>query len=195
MYLPRNCGWTPCPSVPFATKLQQRPFNGHMNSPYWALLRKGNPCPLPGPDLWEKWCTKSLNEAALQLVLDLVNYKIVKSHLPDSAKPAVMSTIFKRATISKRGSRTDLTNYPGITCSSLIKNLPFAWLNHLLSAFVTNMGILPQAQIVTQPGVQARDLTSFLSQVDAYAHRHSISTPLFVLHHDWCKGWGAPMMQ
>ncbi|OSD05171.1 hypothetical protein PYCCODRAFT_1362579, partial [Trametes coccinea BRFM310] len=82
-----------------------------------ALLRKGNPRPSPGPDLWEKWCVKALSDAALSLVLDLINYEI----------------------------------------------------------------------IATQPGVQARDLTSFLAQIDAYAHRHNLT--LFVLRRDQRKGF------
>ncbi len=90
-------------------------------------------------------------------------------------------------TIFKRGSRTDLSNYRGITCSNLIKNLPFAWLNYLLSMYITTTGILPETQVATQPGVQARDLTSFLSQVDAYARRHNI--PLFALRRDQKKGF------
>ncbi|KAI0372496.1 hypothetical protein BV20DRAFT_925147, partial [Pilatotrama ljubarskyi] len=123
-----------------------------------TLLRKGNPRPAPGPDLWEKWCVKTLSDGALSLVLDLVNYEISTSHFPESVKPAIMSTIFKR------GARTDLANYRGITCSNLIKNLPFAWLNQLLATYATRHGILPETQVATQPGVQARDLLSFLSQ-------------------------------
>ncbi|OSD02987.1 hypothetical protein PYCCODRAFT_1424907 [Trametes coccinea BRFM310] len=132
-----------------------------------ALLRKGNLHPSPGPNLWEKWCVKALSDEALTLVLDLINYEIVNLHFPAYVKPAIMSTIFKRS------SRTDLSNYRGITCSKFIKNIPFSWLNHLLSSYITSQCILPETQIVTQPGVQARDLTSFLSQVDAYAHRHN----------------------
>ena len=60
------------------------------------MLRKDNPRPSPGPDLWEKWCTRALDDSALQLVLDLVNYEMSNSHFPDSVKPAVLSTIFKR---------------------------------------------------------------------------------------------------
>nr|VWO97891.1 Cytochrome P450 3A13 [Ganoderma boninense] len=33
-----------------------------------SLLRKGNPRPAPGPDLWEKWCIKSLSDDSLTLV-------------------------------------------------------------------------------------------------------------------------------
>ncbi|CDO70490.1 hypothetical protein BN946_scf184569.g33 [Trametes cinnabarina] len=146
-----------------------------------VLLRKGNPRPSPGPDLWEKWCVKALSDTSLSLVLDLVNYEIVHSHFPACVKPAIISTIFKR------GLRTDLSNYRGITCSNFVKNVPFSWLNHLLSFYVTSLRILPETQIATQPGVQARDLTSFLSQIDAYAHRHN--QPLFVLRRDQRKGF------
>ncbi|PIL25982.1 hypothetical protein GSI_11736 [Ganoderma sinense ZZ0214-1] len=137
------------------------------------LLRKGNPRPAPGPDLWEKWCVRTLSDSSLSLVLDLVNYDITTSTFPECVKPTLLSTIFKR------GPRTDLTNYRGITCSNLLKNLPFAWLNHLLSPYLTAQQILPQTQIATQPGVQARDLTSFLSQVEVFSHRHK--RPLYLL--------------
>ncbi|GJE96473.1 hypothetical protein PsYK624_126700 [Phanerochaete sordida] len=145
------------------------------------MLRKGNSRPSPGPDLWEKWCTKSLSDTSLALVLDLVNYEIVHSHFPASVKPATMSTIFKR------GSRTDLSNYRGITCSNLMKNLPFAWLNHNLVPYLAEHDILPQSQIATQPGVQARDLTSFLAQAETYARRHK--QPLYMLRRDQRKGF------
>ena len=79
------------------------------------MLRKGNPRPAPGPDLWEKWCIRSLSDTSLSLVLDLVNYEISASHFPDCVKPVIMSTIFKR------GPRTDLANYRGITCSNLCR--------------------------------------------------------------------------
>ena len=145
------------------------------------MLRKGNPRPAPGPDLWEKWCIRSLSDTSLSLVLDLVNYEISASHFPDCVKPVIMSTIFKR------GPRTDLANYRGITCSNLVKNLPFAWLNHLLSRYLMAQQVLPQTQIATQPGVQARDLTSFLSQVETYAHR--CKQPLYLLRRDQRKGF------
>ncbi|PIL26788.1 hypothetical protein GSI_11124 [Ganoderma sinense ZZ0214-1] len=145
------------------------------------LLRKGNPRPAPGPDLWEKWCVRTLSDSSLSLVLDLVNYEITTSTFPECVKPTLLSTIFKR------GPRTDLTNYRGITCSNLLKNLPFAWLNHLLSPYLTAQQILPQTQIATQPGVQARDLTSFLSQVEVFSHRHK--RPLYLLRRDQRKGF------
>ena len=125
------------------------------------LLRRGNLWPAPGPDLWEKWCVCSLADSSLTLVLNLVNYQIATSHFSACVKPTIMSTIFKH------GPCTGLSNYCGITCTNLLKNLPFAWLNHLLSHYLSTHHILLQTQIATQPGVQAQDLTSFLSHVES----------------------------
>ncbi|KAI0351676.1 hypothetical protein OH77DRAFT_1410697, partial [Trametes cingulata] len=86
-----------------------------------------------------------------------------------------------------RPSPPPISGRNGITCSNLIKNLPFAWLNQLLAPYVAQHGILPETQVATQPGVQARDLVSFLAQVDAYAHRRK--QPLFVLRRDQRKGF------
>ncbi|KAI0364746.1 hypothetical protein BV20DRAFT_930099, partial [Pilatotrama ljubarskyi] len=148
--------FTRTPRVPSQKPWMTTPSIAHIH--LRMLLHKGNPRPSPGPDLWEKWYIKALSDSALSLVLDLVNNEIKNSHIPDSVKPAIMSTIFKR------GVRTDLANYRGITCSNLLKNLPFAWLNQLLAPYAAEHGILPQAQVATQPGVQARDLVSFLAQ-------------------------------
>ncbi|KAG1747818.1 uncharacterized protein EDB91DRAFT_1033421, partial [Suillus paluster] len=127
-----------------------------------ATLRKGNPQPSPGPDRWEKWCVKSLSDTALRLVLQLVNYEICNSHFPASVKPINMTTIYKR------GPKTLLANYRGICCSNFLLNIPFAWLNSLLIPYLMRLHVLPEGQVATQPGVQGRDLTSFLSQLESW---------------------------
>lgn len=91
------------------------------------------------------------------------------------------------STIWKRGPRTELANYRGICCSNLIVNLPFAYLNLLLLPYLTKHHILPDTQIATQPGIQARDLTSLLSQVETFAYRHNI--PIYILRRDQRKGF------
>ncbi|TFY51956.1 hypothetical protein EVJ58_g10282 [Rhodofomes roseus] len=146
-----------------------------------TLLRRGNPKPAPGPDGWEKWCIKALHDNALHTVLSLLNYIISSSHFPPSVKPSTLSTIHKR------GDRTDLANYRGICCSNFLVNTPFAWMNSLLSPYLSRMGILPQGQIATQPGVQARDLTAFLSMLETWSAR--TRTPLYVLRRDQQKGF------
>lgn len=47
--------------------------------------------------------------------------------------------------------------------------------------------ILPECQIATQKGVQGRDLTSFLSQVECFANRNHL--PLYVFRRDQRKGF------
>ncbi|KAG6880399.1 hypothetical protein C0992_000001, partial [Termitomyces sp. T32_za158] len=69
-------------------------------------------------------------------------------------------------TIHKRGPSTSLSNYRGITCSNLLANLPFAWLNSSLLPYLTKTGILPSTQVASQPGIQQRDLISLLAQRD-----------------------------
>ncbi|KZV78477.1 hypothetical protein EXIGLDRAFT_590403, partial [Exidia glandulosa HHB12029] len=62
-----------------------------------------------------------------------------------------------------------------------------AWLNHLLMPYIAQMGILPETQIASHQGVQARDLTSFLAGLQCWAHRSK--TTIFALKRDQMKGF------
>ncbi|KAF9027241.1 hypothetical protein BDZ89DRAFT_883338, partial [Hymenopellis radicata] len=124
-------------------------------------LDPGNRRPAPGPDGWEKWMVKALNDSSFEQVLRLWNYPIQTSHWPACVKASNLSTIHKR------GDPTNLGNYRGVCTSSINMNIPFAWLNSLLIAYLARHQILPDCQVATQPGVQGRDLTSFLSQLNA----------------------------
>lgn len=146
-----------------------------------ALLRKGNSCPAPGPNRWEKWFIKALSDTALSLVLQLLNYEITHSHFPDSVKPSSVSTIYKR------GSPFDLSNYRGVCCSNFLLSTPFTWLNHCLSPYISRLRILPPGQVATQAGLQGHDLTSLFTQIESWARRHSI--PLYALRRDQQKGF------
>ncbi|KAI0072126.1 hypothetical protein K474DRAFT_1605738 [Panus rudis PR-1116 ss-1] len=70
---------------------------------------------------------------------------------------------------------------------NLLLNLPFAWLNHLLVPYLRHHCILPQGQVATQPGVQARDLTSFIAQLHTWSNRHNV--PIYLLRRDQQKGF------
>lgn len=48
---------------------------------YHSMLRKGNNKPSPGPDRWEKWCIKALNDQMLELVVRLHNYMVEHSRM------------------------------------------------------------------------------------------------------------------
>ncbi|KAK6972007.1 hypothetical protein R3P38DRAFT_3297233 [Favolaschia claudopus] len=137
-----------------------------------GVLRKGTPRPCPGPDGWEKWWLKAVSDRALKFVVELLNFEIVKSCFPSAVKPTTM------ATIHKRGARTQLANTRGVCFSNQLVNIPFAWLNSLLIPYITRLGILPEGQIATQPGVQGRDLVSFLAQVEVWSNREK--QPIYI---------------
>ena len=47
--------------------------------------------------------------------------------------------------------------------------------------------MIPQTQVAAQPGTQARNLLSFISQVETWAARWNL--PLYILQHDQKKGF------
>ena len=146
-----------------------------------ALLRKGNNRPSPGPDQWEKWTIKSLSDDALSLVLKLVNYQVMNSCFPGNVKDMWL-TMFH-----KRNLRTDLQNWRGLLISNLLANLPMAWLNSCLICYSADKRILPDTQVAAQPGVQTRDLISFLSGIKCWASCHKQT--VFAIKRDQMKGF------
>ncbi|KAG6876097.1 hypothetical protein C0993_005551 [Termitomyces sp. T159_Od127] len=60
------------------------------------------------------------------------------------------------------------------------------WLNFQLSPYAAHMGIIPETQVATQPGVQTRDLISFLSSLKTWSQRSK--TALYLLRRDQMKG-------
>ena len=146
-----------------------------------ALLRRGNNRPSPGPDGWEKWIIKSLSDDALSLVLDLHNYEVMNSCFPGDIKDMWL-TMFH-----KRGVRTDLGNWRGLLLSNVLANSPMAWLNCCLIQYSSQKRILPDTQVAAQPGVQTRDLMSFLAGIKCWAARHK--ELVYVLKRDQMKGF------
>ena len=146
-----------------------------------ALLRRGNNRPSPGPDQWEKWTVKSLSDFALTRVLDLLNYQVLNSCFPGDIKDMWL-TMFH-----KRNLRTDLHNWRGLMLSNLLANLPMAWLNFCLIRYSSQKLILPDTQVAAQPGVQTRDLISFLSGVKCWASRHKQT--VYAIKRDQMKGF------
>ena len=182
---PQEKPWLTTPSV-LAVKqtISQSPFTWPvlLSLPdLRKLISKGNARPTPGPDGWEKWFLKHLSDNALSPILLLLNYILTSSHFPDCLKPTNMSTIHKR------GPTTLLSNYRGVACSNILLNLPFAWLNYLLTPYLAHHQTVPECQVATQPGVQGRDLISYISQVECWASREGI--PLFILQRDQRKGF------
>ncbi|KAK0436140.1 hypothetical protein EV421DRAFT_1662747, partial [Armillaria borealis] len=104
--------WMDMPSVTkIRDKVAEEPFQWPKQasiSDYRSMLRKGNNKPSPGPDGWEKWCVKALNDQTLELVLQLHNYMVNHSTFPGNVKDVWATALYKK------GLRTDLSNYPGI---------------------------------------------------------------------------------
>jgi len=146
-----------------------------------ALLRRGNSRPSPGPDGWEKWIIKSLSDDALDLVLDLHNYQVMNSCFPGDIKDMWLTMLHKR------GVHTDLSNWRGLMLSNVLANSPMAWLNCCLIQYSSEKRILPDTQVAAQPGVQTRDLMSFLAGIKCWAVRHK--EPVYALKRDQMKGF------
>ncbi|KAF5370395.1 hypothetical protein D9758_006983 [Tetrapyrgos nigripes] len=145
------------------------------------ILRKGNPKPAPGPDGIEKWWLKHLDDDSLSIFQHLVNYILHNSHAPSCTKPSTLSIFHKR------GSRTLLRNCRGVTFSNYILNHIGAWENFHLVPYCAKHNIIPPTQIASQPGVQGRDLLSFLAHLQTWAVRNKQS--LYVLQRDQQKGF------
>jgi hypothetical protein len=150
-------------------------------SAFQSMLRKGNSRPSPGPDGWEKWIVKRLPEETLLIVMDLINYMIANSLSPPRIKSMLLNIMYKK------GARTSLSNWRTVTFSNFLFNAPATWLNTCLLPYCADMGIIPDTQVATQIGVQTRDLTSFLAQLECWSSRHS--QPLYMLKRDQMKGF------
>ncbi|KAF8220715.1 hypothetical protein L208DRAFT_1176262, partial [Tricholoma matsutake] len=148
---------------------------------FCAMLHKGNPRPSPGLDGWEKWCIKNLLDEVLGLVLDLHNYSVINVSFPGDVKDMHLTYFHKR------GIRTDLSNWRGLLISNFLANSPMTWLNFRLSPYAAHKGIILETQVSTQPGVQTRDLMSFLSGLKTWSHW--MKTPLYLLKRDQMKGF------
>ncbi|KAJ8089853.1 hypothetical protein PM082_018430 [Marasmius tenuissimus] len=145
------------------------------------MLRRGASKPAPGPDGWEKWWFKALDDDALRPFLNMLNYIIANSHFPNIIKPTYLSVIHKR------GTRTSMSNYRGVCCSNFISQMACGWLTYNLTMYLSKHEVIPRTQVATQPGVQGRDLLSFLSQLHTWSSRNK--QPLYVLQRDQMKGF------
>ena len=150
-------------------------------SDFRAMLRRGNHRPSPGPDQWEKWTIKSLSDKALLLVLDLHNYEVTNSCFPGTVKDLWLTTVHKR------GLRTDLKNWRGLAFSNFLANSPMSWLNQCLIRYAAGKKILPDTQVAAQPGVQTRDLMSYLAGIKCWANRHKQT--VYAIQRDQMKGF------
>ncbi|KAF8168377.1 hypothetical protein B0H34DRAFT_670556 [Crassisporium funariophilum] len=146
---------------------------------FCALMRRGNHTPSPGPDRWEKWTLKALSDDALSLILDLHNYEVMHSCFPGKIKDLWLTTIYKK------GLRTDLWSWRGLCFSNFLANSPMTWLSQCLIKYEKH--ILPDTQVAAQPGVQTRNLMSYLAGVKCWATQRK--QPVYAIKRDQMKGF------
>jgi hypothetical protein len=177
--------WIETPSV---VEVKTRVLNDKFQWPqkatladFRAMIRRGNHRPSPGPDRWEKWTVKSLSDKALSLVLDLHNHEVLNSCFPGTIKDMWLTTIYKR------GTQTDLKNWRGLSFNNFLANSPMTWLNQCLIRYAAEKRILPDTQVAAQPGVQTRDLMSYLASIKCWSHRHKET--VFAIKRDQMKGF------
>ncbi|KAG6899039.1 hypothetical protein C0993_001455 [Termitomyces sp. T159_Od127] len=127
-----------------------------------VMLQKGNLCPSPGPD-------------------DLHNYSVMNMSFPGNLKDTHLTYFHKR------GIKTELTNWRGLLISNFLANSPMTWLDFKLSPYAAHHGMIPETQVATQPGVQTRDLMSFVSGLKTWAHRNK--STIYLLKRDQMKGF------
>ena len=81
----------------------------------------------------------------------------------------------------------DLQNWRGLLLSNFLANSPMSWLNASLMCYSAEKRILPDTQVAAQPGVQTRDLMSYLSGVKCWANRNK--QQVYALKRDQLKGF------
>src|SRR5947207_5113884 len=145
------------------------------------ILKKGNPFPSPGPDLWEKWCVRHLPEEALAIITELVRYILDKNYFPSYLKETTLLTIHKKGDITK------LANYRGIMLTNTLMTIAISFEATMLQEWADRLDLLPNLQAATRPGAQGRDVTNFLSMVEAWSNRNNKS--VYILKKDQKKGF------
>ena len=61
------------------------------------------------------------------------------------------------------------------------------WLNQCLIRYAAEKRILPDTQVAAQPGIQTRDLMSYLASIKCWSHRHKET--VFAIKRDQMKGF------
>jgi hypothetical protein len=114
-------------------------------------------------------------------VLDLHNYEVMNTRFPGDIKDMWLTSFHKR------GRHTDLRNWRGIMLLNFLANSPMMWLNSCLIHYAAEKRILPDMQVAVQPGVQTRDLMSFLAGIKTWSTRHKQA--IYAIKRDQMKGF------
>ncbi|SCV70774.1 BQ2448_3536 [Microbotryum intermedium] len=145
------------------------------------LLHKGYQSPSPRPDGLEKWVLAELDEADLEIVHKSLNFVLLNNYF-DKLRNHYILRMYKN-----RGLYTELTNYRAVCFGPLLAVPATSWLTTLAQEYAMRRRLIPETQTAVQSGTQQRDLTSYLSQVQAWAYCHNQT--LYALVRDQKKGF------
>lgn len=110
-----------------------------------------------------------------------MNYMVANSRFPGNIKDMWLTAFHKK------GIQTNLSNWRGLMLSNFLVNVLMSWLNYSLIAYAPEKRILPDTQVVAQPGVQTRDLISFMASLKCWSQQNK--EPAYALKRDQMKGF------
>ncbi|KAK4698443.1 hypothetical protein P7C70_g7832, partial [Phenoliferia sp. Uapishka_3] len=158
------------------------PVNGIQRQDIDDFLARGSSRPSPGPDEWEKWALKYLPDEILEVITALVDYITRTNYFGDGLNDLLFLTLWK-----KKGTMVDLNFFRGIGLGNLLHQMAVTTFTTVFKHYAWRMEFLPPTQGAANAGLQGRDLTSYISQIDAWAHAND--TTLYWIKRDQKKGY------
>ncbi|KAK4700819.1 hypothetical protein P7C70_g5424, partial [Phenoliferia sp. Uapishka_3] len=147
-----------------------------------GFLDRGNNRPSPGPDGWEKWPIKYLPEEMLEILRLLVDYITRTNYFGDGLNDLLFLTLWKN-----KGTMINLNYFRGIGLGNLLHQMAVTVFTTTFKKYCWRRGFLPPTQGAANAGLQGRDLTSYIAQIDAWAHANE--TTLYWIKRDQMKGY------
>ncbi|KAK4702921.1 hypothetical protein P7C70_g3293, partial [Phenoliferia sp. Uapishka_3] len=158
------------------------PTNGIELHHLHEFLERGNNRPSPGPDNWEKWPLKHLPAEMTEIVRMLVDYIVRNNYFEEGLNDLLFLTLWKN-----KGTMIDLNYFRGIGLGNLLHQMAVTIFTTTFKKYAWRRGFLPPTQGAANAGLQGRDLTSYISQIDAWAHANN--TTLYWIKRDQKKGY------
>ncbi|SGY20048.1 BQ5605_C017g08447 [Microbotryum silenes-dioicae] len=115
----------------------------------------------------------------MSVVLALLNYVLVNNYF-DKLRDHYLLPMLKN-----RGLSTQLSKYRAVCFGNFLAVTAAAWFTRQARAYAMKHHMIPETQVAVQSGVQQRDLTSCLAQLEAWAVR--AKTPVYGLIRDQKK--------
>ncbi|KAK4695243.1 hypothetical protein P7C70_g8588, partial [Phenoliferia sp. Uapishka_3] len=158
------------------------PTNGIELHHLQDFLARGNNRPSPGPDEWEKWPIKYLPDEMTEIVRMLVDFIVRNNYFEDGLNDLLFLTLWKN-----KGTMIDLNYFRGIGLGNLLHQMAVTIFTTTFKKYAWRRGFLPPTQGAANAGLQGRDLTSYIAQIDAWAHANNQT--LYWIKRDQKKGY------